>query len=93
MKEYDYSAKPISAWGYVGFSFLYAIPVIGWLVWLYNVLFAGNRNVKNHARSYFCMFLIGLLIVVVAAIVFVVLNLAGFIDAAKLADMGINLPF
>lgn len=89
MKDYDYNAKPISAWGYVGFSFLYAIPVIGWLAWLFNVLFAGNRNVKSHARSYFCMFLIIVLVVIVAAVVFLGLNFLGLLDAAKLAKLGL----
>ena len=93
MKDYDYSAKPIRAWGYVGFSFLYAIPVIGWLVWLFNALFAGNRNVKNHARSYFCMFLVMLLVSIVAAGVGAALYALGVVDAAKLAELGIELPF
>ncbi len=94
MKDYDYNAKPIRAWGYVGFSFLYLIPVVGQLIWLYNVLFAGNRNVKNHARSYFCMFLVLLLVVIVAAAAFAGLSLAGLIDAAKFEELiGIKLPF
>ena len=94
MKDYDYSAKPIRAWGYVGFSFLYAIPVIGWLVWLFNALFASNRNVKNHARSYFCMFIVLLLVAIVAGAAFAGLGLAGLVDAAKFEELlGFKLPF
>ena len=93
MKDYDYSAKPIRAWGYVGFAFLYAIPVVGWIAWLFNALFASNRNVKNHARSYFCMFLVMILVSIVVVGAFAALSLLGFIDAAKLAEMGIELPF
>ena len=78
MKDYDYSAKPIRAWGYVGFSFLYLIPVVGQLIWLYNVLFAGNRNVKNHARSYFCAVVLVLIIAVLAGAVVGALSLMGY---------------
>lgn len=94
MKDYDYSAKPIRAWGYVGFSFLYAIPVIGWLVWLFNALFASNRNVKNHARSYLCMLLVLLLVLIVAAAVLAAGSFFELIDLTALENrIGFELPF
>lgn len=94
MKDYDYNAKPIRAWGYVGFSFLYLIPVVGQLIWLYNVLFAGNRNVKNHARSYLCMFLVLLLVVIVAAAVLAAGSFFELIDLTALENrIGFELPF
>ncbi len=93
MKDYDYGSKPISAWGYVGYSFLYAIPVVGWIVWLINALFAKNRNVKSHARSYFCAILLALVLVVIAVVVVAVLYLLGLLDAAKITEVfGITLP-
>ncbi len=68
---YSYSDKPISAWGYVGYSILWAIPVLGQLLWLCAALFAKNQNKKNYARSYFCALILGILIAVVAvAVVF-----------------------
>ena len=56
MKNYDYGYgfKPISAWGYVGYSLLWAIPVVGWIFWLCAAIGANNRNVRNYARSYVC---------------------------------------
>ena len=67
------SYKPISMWGYFGYELLFSIPVIGFIILL---VFAfggtGNINVKNFARSYFCMFILvlvfGLLIFGLAAL-------------------------
>ena len=74
MRGYNYyDDKPISAWGYVGYSFLWAIPVLGWLLWLCAALFAKNPNKKNFARSYVCAFIVALLLVVVVAAVLVVI--------------------
>ena len=89
MKDYDYGSKPIRAWGYVGFNFLYAIPVVGWLVWLFNALFAKNRNVKNHARSYFCAFIVGLVIALVCAAAVVACYMLGLIDPAIVEELGL----
>lgn len=56
MKNYDYGYgfKPISSWGYVGYSVLWSIPVVGWIFWLCAAIGATNRNVRNYARSYLC---------------------------------------
>lgn len=71
-KNYDYGYgrgyKPISSWGYVGYSILFAIPVVGWIIWLYKALFSSNKNVKNYARSIFCGFILTLIIGVVVGI-------------------------
>ena len=82
MKNYDYGHgfKPISSWGYVGFSILWSIPVVGWICWLCSALGAKNRNVKNYARSYFCAFLLSLIICIVAAIALFALSALGFVN-------------
>lgn len=51
--------KPISMWGYFGYEILFAIPFIGWLLLLIFAL-GGTQNVnlKNFARSYFCLLII-----------------------------------
>ena len=47
-------AKPfISAWGYVGYSVLWFIPVLGWLIWFFN-LFSKKTNKRSYARSKVC---------------------------------------
>ena len=67
------SYKPISMWGYFGYELLFSIPVIGFIILL---VFAfggsGNVNVKNFARSYFCLtillLILGLIITAFAAL-------------------------
>ena len=76
---YGYSDKPISAWGYVGYSILWGIPVLGWLILLCTALFSGNQNKKSYARSFFCAFLLILLVVLVVAVVIVALVATGII--------------
>ncbi len=59
--------KPISAWGYVGYNVLFAIPLIGFILLLV-FAFGGtpNINLRNYARSFFCALLIVLLLVAAA---------------------------
>ena len=61
--------KPISAWGYVGYNILFAIPIIGLILTLV-FSFGGtqNKNLKNYARSF-------LIVMVITAIVLVTLSL------------------
>lgn len=60
-KEY----KPISAWGYFGYQLLFGIPLVGFIMLLVFALGGTeNVNLKNYARSYFCAFLIGLVILI-----------------------------
>ena len=51
--------QPISMWGYFGYEILFAIPCIGWILLLV-FAFGGTRNinVRNFARSYFCLLII-----------------------------------
>lgn len=68
--------RPISAWGYVGYMLLYAIPLIGFIVLLINALGASNVNVKSFARSYFCILLIYIVLVILMIILFAVTGLS-----------------
>lgn len=63
--------QPISMWGYFGYQILFAIPFIGFI---FLIVFAcggkKNVNVKNFARSYFCVLIIWIVIIaIVLAIV------------------------
>ena len=62
--------KPISMWGYFGYQLLFSIPCIGIIVLLV-FAFGGttNINLKNFARSYFCVFILGIIIAIVTSIV------------------------
>lgn len=54
--------EPISAWGYVGYQILFAIPVIGWLFLIIFACSNSNINRRSFARSYFCVLVIVLLL-------------------------------
>ncbi len=64
--------KPISPWGYIGYNFLFSIPLVG-LVLLFVYAFGGstNRNLKNYARSILIMMAI---VIVLYIILFVILG-------------------
>lgn len=48
--------RPITMWGYFGYQILFFIPVIGWLILIiYACGGTSNINVRNFARSYFCV--------------------------------------
>ncbi len=60
---------PISMWGYFGYQILFAIPLIGWIMLLV-FAFGGTKNInlRNFARSYFCMLIIMVLLIIIFAI-------------------------
>ena len=65
--SYDnHNVRPISAWGYVLWQILFAIPVLGWLILLITALCARNLVLRSFARSYFCVLL---LVVILTALV------------------------
>ena len=57
--------RPISMWRYFGYQILFAIPLSG-LILLIVFALGGTRNVnlRNYARSYFCILIIGIIIFV-----------------------------
>lgn len=56
--------KPISAWGYFGYQLLFAIPCVGFiLLCVFALGGTKNINLKNFARSYFCIYLLIAIIV------------------------------
>jgi hypothetical protein len=85
---YSYSDKPISAWGYLGYQLLWAIPVIGWLLWLGAALFSKNQNKKNFARSFFCAFVLALIVVVIMVALVFVAQALGIVDINALLNGG-----
>lgn len=57
--------KPISMWGYFGYEILFSIPVIGFICLIIMSFAPSNKNVKNFARSYFCLMIICLVLTIV----------------------------
>ena len=71
MSKYNYEGpkqfKPISAWGYIGYSILFAIPVLGLILLIVFSISDRNINRRSYARSYFCWVLITIVMVILGA--------------------------
>lgn len=55
--KWDYT--PIGMWGYFGYQILFMIPLLG-LIFLIVFAFGATRNInlRNYARSFFCIYII-----------------------------------
>lgn len=58
---------PITMWGYFGYQILFSIPVLGWIFVIIFALTAANRNLRNFARSQFCLWIIWLVVILVSS--------------------------
>ena len=65
MDNIEYKYRPISMWGYFGYQLLYSIPIIGFIILIINAIGHENINVRNYARSFFCGFIIVLVLIVI----------------------------
>ena len=54
--------KPISAWGYVGYTILFCIPLVGLIMLIVFSFSDANINRRNYARSYWCVLLLAIII-------------------------------
>lgn len=66
--------EPIGMWGYFGYQILFGIPVVGWVICISFALMAHNHNLRNFARSQFC-------IIIIQIILFCVLAACGVLGA------------
>ena len=60
--------RPLSPWAYFGYGLLFTIPVIGFILMVVFALTNGNINRRNYARSYFCWFVIAIILIVLMAV-------------------------
>lgn len=60
--------KPLSPWAYFGYSILFNIPVIGFILLIVFSLDSSNINRRNYARSYWCWLIIFIVLVVILII-------------------------
>ena len=71
--------RPLSPWAYFGLSILYSVLVIGWIFLIAHALASQNINKRNYARSFFCIYILG-------AIVILLLSFAGLrLDMSQFA--------
>lgn len=60
--------RPITMWGYFGYEILFSIPLVGFILLIvFSTGGTRNVNLKNFARSYFCYYIIVLVIVSILA--------------------------
>ena len=57
--------KPLSPWAYLGYQILFTIPVVGLIALIIFALNNDNVNRRNFARSYFCVLVIAIVLVVI----------------------------
>ena len=60
--------EPIGAWGYVGYSLLFGLPVIGLVFIIIFAISDKNYNRRNYARYYLILLLISFVILFIVAI-------------------------
>lgn len=58
--------RPISMWGYFGYTCLFAIPVVGLILAIVWSFSNENINRRNFARSQFCWLIVWLIVLIIA---------------------------
>ena len=57
--------RPLGAWAYFGYSLLFSIPIVGFILLIVFSFSSANINRRNFARSYWCWLAIAAIIVAV----------------------------
>ena len=69
INQLPYNYIPMSGWDYLGWSFVYALPIFGFFFVLVNSLRTSNLARRSHARSFIVAFIVSALFVAVAGAV------------------------
>ena len=80
--------RPLSPWAYFGYSLLFSIPLVGFILLIVFSVSDANINRRNFARMYWCSFLVCLIIGVVVGIVFGILAALGVVGLSGVATYG-----
>ena len=62
------SYRPLSAWAYFGLQLLYAVPLLGWVCLICRAIGSRNINERNCARSFSCVYIVVIVLVIVLAL-------------------------
>ena len=54
--------RPLTAWGYFGYTILFSLPIIGVILLIVFALSSSNINRRSFARSYFCLLIVGMIL-------------------------------
>lgn len=71
------SYRPLRAWTYFGLQILYAVPVVGWIFLICHAVGSRNINKRSFARSYFCVYILLVLVVIALMVSGVGLRITG----------------
>lgn len=61
--------KPLGAWTYFGYSILFSIPLLGLILLIVFACSEKNINRRSFARSYFCVYILITIVLLVAIFV------------------------
>ena len=61
--------KPLGCWGYVGYSLLFSIPIVGFICLLVFSFNDSNLNRRSYARSYWCALLLAFIIAIALVVI------------------------
>ena len=76
--------RPLGAWAYFGYSLLFAIPIVGFILLIVFSFSDSNINRRNFARSFWC----GLLVSLILTILIVIIMLLAGVDFSTIANNG-----
>ena len=81
MNEFDLrhlpaACRPLSPWSYFGLGILYALPLLGWIFLIVHAIGSANINRRNYARSYFCVYVLAIILGVLLTSVFTLTSAA-----------------
>ncbi len=68
--------KPLGAWAYYGYSLLFSIPLVGFIMLIVYSFNDDNINRRNYARSFWCAALIGVVIGTVVTVLIFALGIS-----------------
>lgn len=70
MNEFDLpeELRPLSAWAYFGYELLYSVPLVGWIFLICHAIGSRNVNKRNFARSFFCVYVVVLILALIFAL-------------------------
>ncbi len=63
-----YEIQPLSPWTYFGLGILYALPLVGWIFLVIHAIGASNINKRNYARSFFCVYALAIVLIIIATV-------------------------
>ena len=60
--------RPLAPWCYLGLVILYALPLLGWIFLIVHAIRSANINRRNNARSYFCVYVLAIILIAVLTV-------------------------